>query len=103
MSRVLPNARRFDRQTFQHIQHKQLDESGRGPLFSLVSPEDVILNKLEWYKMSGGSERQWSDVQGVLKVQGPALDFTYMRAGRLKLTWLTCWRERFSRPGNERG
>lgn len=53
--------------------------------------------------MSGGSERQWSDVQGVLKVQGPALDFTYMRAGRLKLTWLTCWRERFSRPGNERG
>lgn len=75
----LPKARRFDQQNFQHIRQKQLDESEEGRLFYLISPEDVILNKLEWYKMSGGSERQWGDVLGVLKVQGAALDFAYMR------------------------
>ena len=33
-----------------------------------------------WYRMGGGvSERQWRDVQGVLKVQEHALDLVYMQ------------------------
>jgi hypothetical protein len=44
------------------------------------SPEDAILNKLAWYRAGGGvSERQWSDVLGVLKVQAEALDQDYLR------------------------
>lgn len=39
------------------------------------SPEHSILRKLEWYRRGGEvSERQWRDVQGILRVQGGALD-----------------------------
>ena len=45
-----------------------------------VSSEDSILSKLERYRMGGEvSERQWGDVLGVLKVQGPALDLAHLR------------------------
>lgn len=46
----------------------------------LTTPEDIILNKLVWYRKGQCvSERQWLDVQGVLKVQRASLDFDYMR------------------------
>lgn len=42
--------------------------------------EDTILRKLEWYRARGeASERQWSDLRGVLKVSGPRLDLDYLR------------------------
>jgi hypothetical protein len=44
------------------------------------SPEDTILHKLDWYRQGGGlSDRQWNDVQGVLKVQAGALEAEYLR------------------------
>ena len=46
----------------------------------IASPEDVVLSKLEWYRMTDKiSERQWLDVVGVLKVQQGRLDYEYMR------------------------
>jgi len=46
----------------------------------MATAEDVVLHKLLWYQMSGGvSERQWGDIQGVLRVQASALDLAYMR------------------------
>lgn len=43
------------------------------------SAEDIILNKLLWFRMGGEqSERQWNDVLGVLQVQKESLDHKYM-------------------------
>jgi hypothetical protein len=45
-----------------------------------ASPEDIIVAKLEWFRMGGEvSERQWRDVIGVLKVRAGILDLKYLR------------------------
>ena len=55
------------------------DEEDGASLY-FCSPEDTVLHKLEWYRAGGAvSDRQWSDILGVLKVQAKALDLEYMR------------------------
>lgn len=48
--------------------------------FYLCSPEDIVLQKLTWYKIARNqSEKQWRDILGVLKLQGEhRLDFAYL-------------------------
>lgn len=54
-------------------------EGGAEAFFA--SPEDVALHKLHWYRLGDEvSERQWSDVLGVLKAQGDMLDLAYIRS-----------------------
>ncbi len=44
-----------------------------------ASPEDVILSKLLWHRLGGGvSERQISDVAGVIEQQALVLDRSYL-------------------------
>ena len=48
--------------------------------FAIASAEDVVLHELRWFRDGGEvSDRQWSDVLGVLRVQGDALDVEHMR------------------------
>ena len=55
----------------------QVGDTSRAIRFA--SPEDTILQKLIWYRLGGGiSEQQWSDIQGVLRIQGVSLDFDYL-------------------------
>jgi hypothetical protein len=46
----------------------------------VISPEDTILAKLEWYRMGGEvSDRQWRDILGVLKTRAGELDLAYLQ------------------------
>jgi hypothetical protein len=49
-------------------------------LVQICSAEDIVVQKLEWYEKGGRiSDRQWSDLVGVLKVRGHELDIAYVR------------------------
>lgn len=46
----------------------------------VASPEDTIAQKLAWYRRGGEiSNRQWRDVEEVVKIQGGRLDLDYLR------------------------
>jgi hypothetical protein len=65
-------------------------EEPQADLF-VASPEDMVLQKLMWYRDGGGvSDRQWGDVRGVIKTQGDRLDLAYLQlwAGRKGITEL---------------
>ncbi len=65
--------------------HPQAGDVPKLDLF-IASPEDVIISKLDWYVQGGEvSERQWSDIQGVLKVQEGLLDLNYLNTWVAKL------------------
>ena len=75
---ILKN-RQFDRQAFLRRVQKTVAEDTSQQLF-FATPEDIILNKLEWYKIGEEvSDRQWNDIIGVLKVQGSGLDMVYLK------------------------
>ena len=75
-----PGTRPYDREAAGRVQESTIEDQDGSETLLLLSPEDAVLTKLEWYKLGGGvSERQWTDVLGVLKVQGAALDVLYMR------------------------
>jgi hypothetical protein len=70
----------YDQAAFSRARLEKLEEGESNRQHYLASPEDVILNKLEWYRQGGCiSERQWNDVLGVLKVQQSSLDMEYLR------------------------
>jgi hypothetical protein len=48
----------------------------------VYTPEDIILQKLRWYRMGDEtSERQWRDILGIMLVQGKRLETIYLQRG----------------------
>ncbi len=71
--------RAFDRAAFARVAHQTLGEGASERTFPLTTAEDVVLHKLEWFRLGGGeSHRQWEDILGVLKLQGTALDRVHL-------------------------
>lgn len=83
--------RDYDQQAFNRKMEDPLDAENSEAKFFLAAPEDIILNKLEWYQAGGRvSGRQWGDVIGVLKVQADKINRDYLKhwANELGLTAL---------------
>jgi hypothetical protein len=74
--------RPFDRRAFDRARPAVPEGGSQIPV---SSPEDTVLAKLEWFRRGGEvSERQWTDVVGVLRAGG-ALDEAYLRRGAAEL------------------
>jgi len=65
----------FDNSRFSRINRLRLEEKE----INFASPEDVILKKMEFYKM-GGSEKHLRDITGILKIYKGKIDFEYMKS-----------------------
>lgn len=71
-------AERIKRDTFN-------DGTGEVEIY-LCSAEDIILNKLLWFKKGNmTSQKQWLDILGVVKVQKGLLDIKYLEYWSAKL------------------
>lgn len=73
---------RFRRKRIAHVM---------GIKMYVSSPEDTILAKLKWAKMSGGSEKQFTDALRVYEVQGKKLDMIYLKSWVKKLEVESLW------------
>lgn len=74
----IPKQRRYDEAARSRVMMKAVSADGSFVL-PIASPEDTILNKLDWYKLGGEtSQRQWGDIIAVMRVQQPSLDWPYL-------------------------
>ena len=64
----------FDKMRFSRKQEEEM----LGLYMQISSPEDTILMKLQWAKLSGGSEKQFRDALRVYEVQFGNLDMAYL-------------------------
>ena len=58
----------------ERLARRQLIQMPNGVLY-VDTAEHTMLRKLEWYRRGGeSSERQWRDVQAIIRIQGDRLD-----------------------------
>ena len=72
--------RPFDQSQFsRRVAYQLTDQAEERAYFA--SAEDNILAKLEWYRLGGEvSDRQWTDILNVIKIQGENLDSDYLQS-----------------------
>jgi hypothetical protein len=71
--------RPFEGEAFRRARPEPLEDREAARRFQVASAEDTILAKLEWFRAGNEiSERQWTDIVGVLKTAGPLLDQEYL-------------------------
>lgn len=63
----------------QQLMRRQAVNLGSGRTLYVHPPEDILLQKLSWYRKGGEtSDRQWRDILGIIRVQGPRLHRDYL-------------------------
>jgi len=82
----------FDQSRFS----RRYAEPFLGQQIYVSRPDDTILMKLQWAKMSGGSEKQFHDAMSVYELQFASLDRPYMEQWASKLDIEDLW-ERLKR------
>jgi hypothetical protein len=79
----------FDQSRFT----RKINEKFMGIEMQVSTPEDTILAKLRWAKLSGGSEKQFTDALRVYEVQYGKLDIDYLKHWAKKLDIEPLWRQ----------
>lgn len=75
-----PKDREYDKQVLERCTVEKLGSSDDSIEAPVSQPEDIVLAKLEWYRIGGEtSDRQWRDILGVLKIQCFDIDIDYMQ------------------------
>jgi hypothetical protein len=71
--------RPFDREALSRARVDALGEAAEAPSVRVASAEDTVLAKLEWFRSGGeSSERQWTDIVGLLRARSGRLDTAYL-------------------------
>jgi len=78
----------FDQSRFS----RRYREDFMGIRMQVSSPEDTILAKLRWAKLSGGSEKQITDALRVYEVQSGRLDIDYLEHWAKRLDVESWWK-----------
>jgi hypothetical protein len=65
----------FDQSRFS----RKIADEFMGLKIQISSPEDTILAKLRWARLSGGSEKQFNDALRVYEVQYEKLNLAYLK------------------------
>lgn len=77
----------FDRSRFTRRIREKIDDC----FMAVSSPEDTILMKLNWAKLSGGSEKQFTDAMRVFELQYARLDQIYLTSWATQLGVTDLW------------
>ncbi len=67
-----------------------------GQVINFISPEDLILSKLRWYKLSN-SDKHLEDAHSVLKIMGEKLDKKYLEREVKKQKLVAIWKKLIGR------
>jgi len=78
----------FDQSRFS----RKISEEFMGLKMQVSTPEDTILAKLRWAKLSGGSEKQFTDALRVYEVQYGKLNIDYLKHWVKKLDIESLWK-----------
>ena len=82
---VFPATEEFHRSQLERATKVPIPFLGDSAEYPVASAEDILLAKLQWYRMGGEvSERQWTDIAGILAV-APGLDAAYLRTWAVRL------------------
>ena len=79
----------FDHSRFS----RRRKEKVTGFHMQVATPEDTILIKLRWAKLSGGSEKQFTDALRIFEVQADKLDKNYIEKWVKKLELGALWKD----------
>lgn len=96
---VFPACTEFHASELRRATEIPLQLAGSPTVCRVATAEDILLAKLQWYRQGHEvSERQWSDVLGILAANAP-LDVDYMEHWSARLNLGDLW-DRAQREGS---